>query len=461
MIQTEIAIACILIFYVAASLSLTASGAWFCWTAPLLPRLLAPDSPVPMNSEEASWMVSCIELGNLISPFPATFFSDHFGRKLCILMSVPFFFVSSILVIYVKTVLSLCLARTIQGFAMGIPYTILPLYLGEIASPATRGRVMSFFHIAWGFGCLLPYCVGPLLSYYSLTYFCLILTLVFLMCFIWQPESPYYLAIKEDAEETEKVLVHLRNLPSANISIQNELADIQLEVKKSFQVKASWSDLIATSADRRALTLIFVVGTVSFLSGQNAILTYTTETFSDYFENPSLSGLVSIGVGFAALTGSIFSIFTSDQFGRRFLLLFSSIGCTFSLLSTSVYFYLHSNTNLDLTAYSWVAPVAVMGYNWFVTAGMHPVCVMYTSELFHTKTRGLASGVSSINLTFCSFIVLKFYLSVSAALGFYFIYLCYALVCLIGTILFYFFMPETKGKTFLEIRECLLSSYKN
>lgn len=404
-------------------------------------------------------MVSCLELGNLISPFPATFFSDRFGRKLCILMSVPFFFISGILVIYVKTVLSLCIARTIQGFAMGIPYTVLPLYLGEIASPTTRGRVMSFFHIAWGFGCLLPYCVGPLLSYNSLTYFCLILTLVFLMCFTWQPESPYYFAMKKDEEQTKKVLVYLRNLPSTHTLIQNELADIKLEVNKSFEVKVSWSDLIATSADRRALVLIFIVGTVSFLSGQNAILTYTTETFSTYFENSSFSGLVSIGVGFAALAGSIFSIFTSDQFGRRFLLLFSSIGCTFSLLSASVYFYLYSNSNLDLSAYSWVALVAIMSYNWFVTAGMHPVCVMYTSELFHTKTRGLASGVSSINLTLCSFIVLKFYPSVSAALGVYFIYLCYAMVCVIGTVLFYLLMPETKGKTFLEIREGLLSSY--
>lgn len=406
-------------------------------------------------------MVSCIEIGNLVSPFPATFFSDRFGRKLCILMCVPFLIISGILVVCIETVLSLSLARVIQGFAMGFPFTILPLYLGEIASPATRGTVMSFFHIAWGFGCLLPYCVGPFLSYCTLTYFCMILTVVFFVCFAWQPETPYYFAMRKDPQQIENVLVYLRNLPSSSILVQNEISEIQLEVKKSFEEKASWGDLFATPADRRSLVLIFIVGTVSFLSGQNAILTYTTETFSNYSKNSSFSDIVSIGVGAAALTGSIFSIFTSDRFGRRFLLLFSSVGCMFCLSFVSVYFYLYNNTNIDLKAYTWVAPLAVMGYNWFVTAGMHPVCVMYTSELFHTKTRGLASGFSSINLTLCSFIVLKFYESAVQAFGVYFIYLCYAMVCLIGTVLFYFLMPETKGKTFLEIREGLVNSFKS
>uniref|UniRef100_A0A1B6JZP7 Major facilitator superfamily (MFS) profile domain-containing protein n=1 Tax=Homalodisca liturata TaxID=320908 RepID=A0A1B6JZP7_9HEMI len=442
---------------IAASTSIIASGAWFCWPAPLLPRLLDQDSPVPMTPEEASWMVCFIEVGTLISPFPATLMADHLGRKRSMLLCTPLFVFSVALIFFIRTLWSLCLARFIQGLAMGIPYTVLPLYLGEIASSEARGAISSFFGIAWSLGCLFPYCVGPYLSYNSLTYATFLLNIMFVVCFIWQPESPYFYALKNTPNKVADMLVRLRDSTSKDLT-QKEVEEIQLEVRKSSEEKASWKDVIATPTDRKALFLIFIVGVVSFLSGQNAILTYSTDTFSKFSNNFIPPDFITIAIGIVTLIGSLFSVVTSDILGRRFLLLMSSITCAISLLIASGYFYLDSNTSIDVSSYSWVAPVAIMAFNLFITAGMHPVCVMYTSELFPTKTRGIASCISSMNLTFFSLLVLKFYESISIAMGIYFTYLCYALVCFIGVFLFYFMMPETKGKTFLEIREALVKS---
>ncbi|KAG8288197.1 hypothetical protein J6590_020961 [Homalodisca vitripennis] len=439
---------------VAACLSLVASGAWFSWPAPLLPRLVGPDSPVPMTPEEVSWVVSSVEVGCLFSPFPSTFLADHYGRKLSMLFATPLFFIGLCLTIYIKTFWSLCLARFVAGFSMGIPWTILPLYLGEIATPKSRGAITSFFHVAWGLGCLFPYCVGPFLPFDMFTYVTFSLSVIFLICFAWQPESPYYYVMRGKPKEASKMLKILRGSHAPDL-LQKELEEIQLEVKKSLEEKASWIDIFTNPADRKALLLIIIVGMVSFLSGQNAILTYATDTFSKFSNNFIAPDFITIAVGVVALLGSVFSVFTSDRFGRRFLLLISSIGCMISLVIASAYFYLDSNTSVDVSSYSWVAPVAIMSYNLFVTAGMHPVCVTYTSELFLTSTRGVASSISGINLTFCSFLVLKFYEPISAAMGIYFAYLCYALTCLIGMVLFYYMMPETKKKTFLEIRESL------
>ncbi|KAG8288199.1 hypothetical protein J6590_020963 [Homalodisca vitripennis] len=442
---------------IAASTSIIASGAWFCWPAPLLPRLLDQDSPVPMTPEEASWMVCFIEVGTLISPFPATLMADYLGRKHSMLLCTPLFVVSVALIIYIRTLWSLCLARFIQGLAMGIPYTVLPLYLGEIASSDSRGTVSSFFIIAWSLGCLFPYSIGPYLSYNSLTYATFLLNIIFVVCFIWQPESPYFYALKNKSNKVTDMLVRLRDSTSNDLT-QKEVEEIQLEVRKSSEEKASWKDVIATPNDRKALFLIFIVGVVSFLSGQNAILTYSTDTFSKFSNNFIPPEFITIAIGIVTLIGSLFSVVTSDILGRRFLLLMSSITCAISLFIASSYFYLDSNTSFDVSSCSWVAPVAIMAFNLFITAGMHPVCVMYTSELFPTKTRGIASCISSMNLTFFSILVLKFYESISVVMGIYFTYLCYALVCFIGTFLFYFMMPETKGKTFLEIREALVKS---
>lgn len=439
---------------VPASLSMVAGGAWFTWPAPLLPRLLAPDSPVPMTPEEASWMVALIEFGSLMSSYPATYIADRWGRKVAILSSAPITLLGFCLCVYIKTFLSLCAARTILGFGMAIPYTVLPLYLGEIASPEARGTVTSFFHIAWGLGCLFPYCVGPFLSYDDFSYLTMSLTVLFVIFFAWQPDTPFYYAFKSRPEDAAKALLRLRD-SSTKDSIQEELDEIKQEVDKAMEEKATWKDIISTPEDRYALLLIIIVGIVSFFSGQNAILTYTTDTFTKVSNDFIPSDYVTIGVGLVALLGSTFAIFGSDMFGRRFLLMFSSIGCMFSLFAASAYFYLHENTKVDLSSFQWVAPISVMAYNLFVTAGMHPVCVTYTSELFTTKTRGAAATISNFNLTFCSFVVLKCYETLSSAVGMYFPYLVFGLTCLIGTVLFYFMMPETKGKTFLEIRETI------
>lgn len=434
-------------------MSMFSGGAWFGWPAPLLPQLLGRDSPVPMNPDEASWMVSSIELGTIVA-FLCSYVSDHYGRKFSILLCVPVLFISVFLTVFVRTITALFIARSLQGAAICFPYTVLPLYLGEIASVEARGRVTSFFHIFWGLGCLFPYCVGPFLSYDNLTYATFGTTLLFALCFIWQPESPYYYAINGNETEMRKTLLRLRDSPSEE-ALRKELEEIQLEVKKALEIKASWRDVIATPADRKALLLLVIVGIISFLSGQNAILTYTTDTFYRIGNDFLSPDLIMLGVGIVAFVGSIFSIVFSDRYGRRFLLFVSSIGCMISLFVASGYFYLQLDMKYDVTSFSWVAPIAIMSYNLFVTAGMHPVCVTYTSELFSTKTRGVASSINNISLAFCSFLVMKVYEPVTSIMGLYFIYLCFAMVCLIGTFLFYFMMPETKGKTFLQIRQIL------
>jgi len=441
---------------VSATMSLVASGAVFCWPTPLLPLLLGPDSPVSMTPQEASWMVSFVEVGCLLSPLVIGFLCDYYGRKLCILIIAPVFLITTIQVVYIKTVISLSIARALQGVAMAFPYTVVPLYLGEIASKEVRGTITSFFHVAWGLGCLFPYCVGPFLSYEVYTYVTLLLTLIFFIYFIWCPDTPYYYFMKKRPLKAAKALRRLRDSVTEQ-KIQEELLEIQTEVQKSMTDKGTWKDVFATPADRRALLLLIIVGVVSFLSGQNAILIYATDTFTKF---PTIVSpdWVTFAIGVAAILGSTLALYTSDTFGRRTLLITSSIGCMVSLLVASAYFYLHSDKKIVSPSVSWIAPLALIMYNFFVTAGMHPVCVTYTSELFPTKTRGVASSISSFNLTICSFLVLKLYETLSSMIGIYFIYLSFGITCFIGTILFYYMMPETKGKTFLEIRESLEKS---
>ncbi|XP_046669141.1 uncharacterized protein LOC124359976 [Homalodisca vitripennis] len=86
----------------AASLGVLTSAFPYAWVTPILPRLLGPDSEIPMDPEEVSWMLIMPEFGTLISSLPAGVLADRFGRKTVILISAPIFLIGWLFILYTK-----------------------------------------------------------------------------------------------------------------------------------------------------------------------------------------------------------------------------------------------------------------------------------------------------------------------------------------------------------------------
>lgn len=70
--------------------------------------------------------------------------------------------------------------------------TALPMYMGEIATDATRDVLGSFMQLFIVTGILYVYAIGPFVSYTSLQYICLAVPIAFAVTFFFMPESPYY-----------------------------------------------------------------------------------------------------------------------------------------------------------------------------------------------------------------------------------------------------------------------------
>lgn len=88
---------------------------------------------------------------------------------------------------------------------MGITYTVLPMYLAEIAEPRIRGAISVFFEGMWCLGILMEYILGPYISYQQLAYASLSVPVVFLVTFVFMPESPYYLTMVDRNVDAYKV----------------------------------------------------------------------------------------------------------------------------------------------------------------------------------------------------------------------------------------------------------------
>ena len=85
------------------------AGAAFSWITPLLVHLLGPHSEVPMTREQSSWVVSSIEIGNLLTPLPFGVLVDWWGRKPCLIMTAPMYILSWILVLTTRSVEKMCI----------------------------------------------------------------------------------------------------------------------------------------------------------------------------------------------------------------------------------------------------------------------------------------------------------------------------------------------------------------
>jgi MFS family permease len=68
-----------------------------------------------MTGDESSWVVSLIELGDLLSTLPAGLLVNRTGRKPLLLSTGPMFIFSWLLVLSTRSVEVLYIVRLIQG----------------------------------------------------------------------------------------------------------------------------------------------------------------------------------------------------------------------------------------------------------------------------------------------------------------------------------------------------------
>jgi SP family facilitated glucose transporter-like MFS transporter 8 len=89
----------------------------------------------------------------------------RFGRKPLILWSGPFCIVGWVLVLATRESAVIYVVRVLHGAAVGIVYTVCPMYIAEIAEPRIRGELSGQFQTMWYMGVVYAYIVGAYLEY--------------------------------------------------------------------------------------------------------------------------------------------------------------------------------------------------------------------------------------------------------------------------------------------------------
>lgn len=427
------------------------SGSHIGWTSPILPKLKSSESYMPITSDDASWIASFVLLGSIPGNIIAAFIVDRLGRKVCLLLAGIPLAISWILIIVAWCPYVLYVSRFIGGIGLGVAYVVCPMYIGEIADKEIRGSLGSLIKLMVTFGELYAHAIGPFVSYECLAYSCAVIPIIFFLTFSWMPESPYYLLMRNREDKATYNLKCLKRYATED-QLEEDIEQMQKTVLRDLSDKGNIWDLFNTPGNRRAVVISFGLQLVLQFSGLAAIESYTQEILEEADTDLS-AGIAVIVLSVLQLIAGIGAAALVDRLGRRPLLLVTTLLGGLSLTVTGTFYLLKHYVLANMTGFGWVLHASVIFYELIIALGLNPLSYMMLGELFPTNVKGAAVSIANMWASLLAFFVSKMYQVISDSCGVYTSFGWFAVSCFLGIVFILFMVPETKGKSLLEIQE--------
>lgn len=435
----------------AISLETIVSGLANGWASPYLAQLTSAEADIPLKLTdiEASWVASFLSLGRVIGALIGAFCQEYTGLKKVLLLSSLPLLSSWILNICATSVTWLYISRFCSGIGSGIMWPALSLYLGEIANPAIRGSLISLNVNAASMGMFLGNTMGPYLSMEMFSYVSLMPNILFMVLFSLIPESPYHYALHDNIDEAEASLKWFRRE-----------ADVKAEIRELQDFVDGASTNVLTKL--KAFLLPANLKNILVMFGLNVFVQGSSfSTVNAYAEIIVISTKVNItpsiivmAMCFATVVAGFIATLLVDKFGRKNLLILSSVGVAISFIALGLHFYLLS-LNFNSEKLTWLPITALLSFNLFVSCGLATVPSTLIGEMFPANLKNLASLFLFSSSALFSFIFVKSYQPFVNLAGETIVFWSYGLFVLGAVPYVRYLIPETTGKSLLEIQQSI------
>lgn len=328
---------------------------------------------------------------------------------------------------------------------MGMPLTVVPMFIGEVSELHNRGTLGCFTILYVTLGFLFSFAVGPFTSFQNFNLLCSVAPITFLILFtVFIPETPAYYIMKGDLEEAKKSLAKVRTG-----CIEKEIITLEGNVKSYIASRGGIRDIIKVKSHRKAAGVTMSLMVIQQTTAMSVMTFYLQFVFES--ANSTISPeIASIIIGVVQLFGSLASTITVDKLGRRPLLLASTIATSSSLFVLSIYFYLLVTMG-DVSSIGWLPLATLIIYRIAYGLGIGSLPQTLLSEIFPAHVKSVASALTVCTCHSCFFIVSKLFPILVSAVDNWFAFLFFAICNTAGVVFVWFVVPETKGRTLDEI----------
>ncbi|XP_072742615.1 facilitated trehalose transporter Tret1-like isoform X2 [Anoplolepis gracilipes] len=437
------------------NLGMLTVGQYFGWASPTLPILMQGKDetyPVRLTSEEASWVSSLLMLGAMAGCVICVFIVNVIGRKNTMLFAAVPSITSWLMIAFATSSWELYISRFLAGLSTGITHSVTVIYIAEISPPNIRGILTSMLTVISKFGTTLEYVIGPFLSVSNLAFVSLAGPCLFLITFIWVPESPYQLMRRNARQKAINSLIQLRG----ESDVYKEADDIERSVQVDLTNNTGFRELLCMPGNRRALITVISLNAIHQMSGVQAVEQYA-ELIFDQTNNKLDGKYLTMILGTVQVICTIICMFITDRSGRKSLLIISAIGSACSTAMVATYFQLQHN-HVNTSNLTWLPAVGVIMYVIMFSVGLSPLPIAMIGELFPTNVKALGSTVTVIAAGVIAFSVTKLYLIIADNFGIHIPFWIFTACSLAGALFTFLYVPETKGKTLQQIQKELHGS---
>lgn len=386
----------------------------------------------------------------LIGMFMASKGAKRFGRRALLSFAGFLFFFGALGAGFADSIAVLVISRLILGLAIGMASVLTPLYLAETAEIKARGAVVAIYQLAMTIGIVCSYSVNYLLienqAWRAMFASSALPALLLSIGILFMPESPRWLCSIGKREAAAKSLKRLRK----SQAIDQELREIEITLANEPK-KSNWLLLF-----KKPLLPVLMLGTMLFclqqLSGINVVIYFAPEIFKSLGLGSTTGQiLATMGIGIVNLLVTVIAILCVDKLGRRKLLLIGFAGTCLSLFALCLF----SVNHVAWLSYLSVVCLTVYIFSFAISVGPIPHIAM--AEIFPLHVRGAGMGLSAMsNWTFNTVVIFSFPL-LQTMFSIDYTFAIYAVICFLGLIYTYFYMPETKNISLEQIENYVMS----
>lgn len=414
--------------------------------------------------EDQGWGTSSALVGCMVGAALCILISDRLGRKKLLIFSGFLFSLSAIGTALAETFWIFNFYRIVGGVAMGIALNLSPLYISELAPADKRGRLVTINQLLVMFGVLLAQIANWQISLLDTQMSDqasfeeiaqswngqmgwrwmfgaeLIPAGLFFSLMFFVPESTRWLVKNNQFEEAKKILTKIGGEQYAKDSIQETSSTLsesdlgQVNLKELFK--------------KNILKLLAIGVFLAFLqqwSGINVVIYYAADIFQAAGYNLKQMMLNIVVVGGVMVLSVFVTLFTVDRYGRKSILMLCLAAMTILYAATGYTFYADMGGTLVV--------VLVLANVMFYSISLAPLLWVLLSEIFPTRIRGAAISIGALAHWVGNFTLTFYFPAIKENLGWANNFWLYGVICLIGFLVIWKILPETKGKSLEQLEK--------
>jgi SP family arabinose:H+ symporter-like MFS transporter len=408
-----------------------------------------------LSSVMVGWAASSAIWGCVAGAMLAGYLSDRIGRKKVLIITAVLFFTSSLAAAFAGNLTEFILARLIGGVGIGAASMLSPLYISEIAPARNRGQLVSLYQLAIVIGINLIYFVNLKIASigdqawniewgwrYMLASGMLPAFLFFLLLF-FVPESPRWLTGKGHNDEALLILEKVGGKDNAQATLK--------EINDTLKQETGTIKELFKPGLRMAMIIGVILALFCQITGINAIIYYAPEIFKSAGFGAESAFTQTVIIGLINTLFTFLAIWLIDKAGRKTLLLWGIGGMIICLLAVGACYYYHVSNG------PWLL-ISILGYIASFASSLGPVPWVIMSEIFPTRTRGIAMSFATVVLWVGVLLITQLTPILLEKVGGAFTFWIFMINAIILLIFTWKKIPETRQRTLEDIEKSWISS---